>query len=39
MDVNRELDRIIAALDTGRYNRFIRCLLRRWKSLLEEFIA
>lgn len=39
MNLHRELDRIVHALETGQHNWFVRFLLHRWKSLLEELIA
>jgi len=38
MDIGRELDLIIHTLETGKYNWFIRRLLRWRKAMLERLI-
>jgi len=38
MDIHRELDRIIIAIESGRHGPFVVRLLRRWKGLLERLI-
>jgi len=38
MDISRELDRIIVAIELDHHGAFVVCLLRRWKAYLERRI-
>ena len=35
MDIHRELDGIIQAIESGEHGEFVLRLLRRWKAWLE----
>jgi len=38
MDIHRELDRIIIAIESGEHGPYVMRLLHWWKAILEELV-
>jgi len=38
MDISRELDRVILAIESGEHGTFVVRLLRWWKAWLERYM-